>query len=69
MPKTRKFEAWCQKLRKFPTIGKRYDGLSIGWRGVLLDEYILFYRVTNNVVEIVRIVYGRRDLMRLFDRK
>ncbi|MGK7927096.1 MAG: type II toxin-antitoxin system RelE/ParE family toxin [Spirulina sp.] len=62
-----KFEAWCQKLRTFPTIGKRYDGLRVGLRGVVIDEYILFYQVTDDVVEIVRVVHGKRDLMALFN--
>lgn len=24
-----KFDAWCQKLRSFPAIGKRYDGVAL----------------------------------------
>ncbi len=61
------FEAWCQRLRRFPTIGKPYDGLSVGLRGVILDKYILFYRLNDEVVEIVRVVDGRRDLISLFN--
>ncbi|TVR08219.1 MAG: type II toxin-antitoxin system RelE/ParE family toxin [Phormidium sp. GEM2.Bin31] len=61
------FEAWCQRLRSFPTIGKPYDGLSVGLRGVILERYILFYRVNDEVVEIVRVVDGRRDLISLFN--
>ena len=64
-----KFEAWCQKLRTFPTIGKRYDGLQLGLRGIVIDEYILFYQVTDNVVEIIRVVHGRRDLITLFNQE
>jgi toxin ParE1/3/4 len=60
------FTAWCQKLRQFPMIGKRYDGLSVGLRGVLIGEYILFYQVSEDVVEIIRVVYGKRDLVSLF---
>ncbi|MDB9315096.1 type II toxin-antitoxin system RelE/ParE family toxin [Spirulina sp. CS-785/01] len=37
-----KFEIWCQKLRTFPMIGKRYDSLRVGLRGVVIDEYIFF---------------------------
>jgi len=48
-----KFEAWCHKLRTFPTIGKSYDGLRVGLRGVVIDKYILFYQVTDDVVEII----------------
>ncbi|MEA5420358.1 type II toxin-antitoxin system RelE/ParE family toxin [Spirulina sp. CCNP1310] len=60
------FTAWCQKLRQFPMIGKPYDGLSIGLRGVLIGEYILFYQVSEDVIEVVRVVYGKRDLIALF---
>lgn len=62
-----KFEAWCQKLRTFPMIGKRYDGLRVGLRGVPIDEYILFYQVTDDVIEIIRVVHGKRDLISLFN--
>ncbi|NJL03246.1 MAG: type II toxin-antitoxin system RelE/ParE family toxin [Spirulinaceae cyanobacterium RM2_2_10] len=62
-----KFAVWCQKLRGFPAIGKRYDGLRLGLRGVLIDDYIVFYRVTDEAIEIVRVVSGRRDLAALFD--
>ena len=61
-----KFDSWCQKLRSFPAIGKRYDGLSLGLRGILIDEYIMFYKATDDLVEIVRIVHGKRDLFALF---
>ncbi len=47
-------------------IGKTYDSLSVGLRGVLIGEYILFYQVSENLIEVVRVVYGKRDLIALF---
>jgi toxin ParE1/3/4 len=35
-------------------------------RGLPLDGYIIFYRVINKTVEILRIVNGRQDLDALF---
>lgn len=34
-------------------------------RKVIIDNYIVFYRIKNNTVQIVRILYGRRNWMKL----
>ena len=34
-------------------------------RKILVDNYIVFYRIKNATVEIVRIMYGRRNWIKL----
>ena len=34
-------------------------------RKVIVNNYIVFYRIKNNSVEIVRVLYGRRNWMKL----
>ena len=34
-------------------------------RKIIVDNYIVFYRVQNNIVEIVRVIYGKRNWIRL----
>jgi addiction module RelE/StbE family toxin len=34
-------------------------------RKIIIDNYIVFYRVNNNKIEIVRIIYGRRNWINL----
>lgn len=60
------FNRKCQYLTQFPYIGKRYDHLLIGARGLPLDGYIIFYRITEETVEIFRVVSGRKNLETLF---
>jgi toxin ParE1/3/4 len=53
-------------LTKFPNIGKPYPHLNPNIRGLIVEKYIIFYRVTITHVEIVRVVDGRQDLTQLF---
>lgn len=62
----KEFNHKCQNLLKFPNMGKSYSYIQPDLRGLPLKGYIIFYRVENEVVEIVRIVNGRQDLTTLF---
>lgn len=53
-------------LTQFPNMGKPYPHLHPHIRGLLVEKYIIFYRVTAIQVEIIRIVNGRQDLTQLF---
>jgi toxin ParE1/3/4 len=53
-------------LTQFPNIGKPYPHLQPDIRGVLVEKYIIFYRITSAQVEIIRIIDGRQDLVRIF---
>lgn len=37
----------------------------IGIRKLVVDNYIIFYRVKNDSIDIVRIMYGRRNWIKL----
>ncbi|NER22169.1 MAG: type II toxin-antitoxin system RelE/ParE family toxin [Symploca sp. SIO1C2] len=43
-------------------MGKFYTHLKPGLRGLLLMGYIIFYRVVEDSVEILRVVSGYRNL-------
>jgi toxin ParE1/3/4 len=62
------FNKRCQQLVNFPSIGRSYDDLQAGLRGLPLDGYIILYRTMNDAIEIVRVVNGRQDLGALFER-
>jgi toxin ParE1/3/4 len=65
----RLFKALNQKfynLTQFPNLGKLYPHLDPNIRGLLVEKYIIFYRVTEIQIEIVRVVDGRQDLTKLF---
>jgi toxin ParE1/3/4 len=56
-----------EQLTKFPHLGKPYPHLDPSIRGLIAGKHIIFYRVTQYQVEIVRIVQGQQDLTKLFN--
>lgn len=62
------FSKRCQQLASFPNIGRSYDDLQFGLRGLPLEGYIILYRTNADGIEIVRVANGRQDLPSLFDR-
>ncbi|GAB4206833.1 MAG: type II toxin-antitoxin system RelE/ParE family toxin [Coleofasciculaceae cyanobacterium] len=60
------FNQKCKHLARYPYIGKSYAHLRPGLRGLLLMDYIIFYRVVGDDVEILRVVSGYRNLQDVF---
>lgn len=60
------FEAKFRYLVSFPNIGKSYRSIRSDLRGISCSSYVIFYRVGERVVEILRVVSGSRDLEALF---
>lgn|SRR5690625_4357914 len=57
-----------QKLKDFPYMGRRLStkiGVPSDYRFIISGEYIIFYKVDETYVSIYRILYGKRDYMRL----
>lgn len=57
-----------QNLEQFPKLGASLEsiiGFSTDYRFLVCGNYTAFYRIENNTVYIVRILYGRRDFMRI----
>ena len=60
------FNKKCRNLVQFPNLGRSYTELAPSLRGLALDGYIIFYKPTDDGIEIVRVVSGYRDLPILF---
>lgn len=56
----------CQQLATFPSAGRKRDELSPNLRSAPVDAYLIFYRVLETEISIIRIVSGYRDLTALF---
>ncbi|MHA6482524.1 type II toxin-antitoxin system RelE/ParE family toxin [Paenibacillus sp. strain BS8-2] len=55
-------------LREFPLLGKELSALinvKTNFRYLTSGNYLIFYRVEVEYVSIYRILYGRRDYMRI----
>jgi toxin ParE1/3/4 len=63
------FNRKCKQLVAFPNSGKSYAEIRSDLRGLSLDGYILFYRILEDGIEILRVVSGRRNFPSLFSDK
>jgi toxin ParE1/3/4 len=63
---TVKFEQKCRNIAKFPMMGRSYPEFLPQLRGIPLDNYVIFYTVTEICIEIVRVVSRYQDLRSLF---
>jgi toxin ParE1/3/4 len=55
-----------ERVRIRPLSGRARNDVMPGLRSVLVLPYVVFYRVTERSVEIVRVLHGRRDLDAIF---
>lgn len=56
----------CERVRRRPLSGRARDDLMRGLRSVLVSPYVIFYRVGESSLDIVRVLHGRRDLEAIF---
>jgi toxin ParE1/3/4 len=63
----RAFNRKCKQLVAFPKSGKSYATIRPDLRGLSLEGYVIFYRVLDDGIEILRVVNGRRDFPSLFE--
>ena len=52
---------WLELLGQFPGIGTPCPHLAPGLRRTLWREYLIYYRLSEGRVEIVRALHGRRN--------
>ena len=59
-------DATCSRLNVWPYSGRKRDDLLPGMRSVPVHPYVMFYRIRDDVIEIVRVLHGRRDIAAIF---
>lgn len=57
-----KLEGTFRQLAQSPGIGRRRSELSSSLRSIRVSEYLIFYCVHEQVLEVVRVIHGKRDL-------
>lgn len=61
-------QAACDNLGRNPRIGIVRDDILTGIRLIVVSRnYVVFYRIFESEIEVVRILHGRRDFAKLFD--
>jgi toxin ParE1/3/4 len=58
-------DAKCRLLAAFPEAGPARDDIAPGLRYIPYRNYLVLYRILPDLIEVVRVVHGRRDLSRL----
>ena len=51
-----------------PLLSRPRDELVPGLRSVIVRPHVIFFRIKNGAVEVVRVLHGRRDFPALFGR-
>jgi toxin ParE1/3/4 len=49
-------------VRKHPQLGRPRPEIAEGARSLVIERWIIFYRIVEDGVQIVRVVDGARDL-------
>lgn len=57
-------EARWQQLAQHPHSGLARDDIAPGIRHLVAGQYLTLYRITNETVEIIRLIHGRRKIDR-----
>lgn len=60
------FDRKCRNLAQFPEMGKRWNEINPPLRSFPLGQYLIFYRLTEQGVEVVRVLSGYRDIEAIF---
>lgn len=63
----REFNRKCQQLISFPSSGKSYDSIRPNLKGLSFQGYIIFYRILDDGIEILRVLNGRRNFPDFFE--
>lgn len=62
----RRLRSRCSDLSQFPDSGRKREEFRRGLRSVTEGDYVIFYRTLDaDVLVIMRIIHGKRDLRKL----
>jgi toxin ParE1/3/4 len=56
----------AERIRERPMTGRPREELASGLRSMLVHPHSIFYRMSEETVEIVRVLHQRRDLDAIF---
>jgi len=61
-----RIDAGCRTLTRFPHLGRLRTELGTDIRSILVQPYVVFYRLTSTAVGVLRVLHGRRDIDDIF---
>jgi toxin ParE1/3/4 len=63
----RKIKSTLNKLERNPKMGRDRSELAPGLRSVACHPYVLFYRIVDKDIDLVRVLHGARDVPSIFE--
>ncbi|MCY7390048.1 MAG: type II toxin-antitoxin system RelE/ParE family toxin [Leptolyngbyaceae cyanobacterium CAN_BIN12] len=60
-------DSTLKRIAQFPQMGRKQDKLYPGSRSLPYKQYLIFYRLLNDDIEVFRVVSGYQDLTALFE--
>jgi toxin ParE1/3/4 len=63
----KQFNEKLKNIVAFLNLGRPRQEWGENYRSLILDNYLIVYRVTDELVEVLRVVNGYRDLDTLFE--
>jgi toxin ParE1/3/4 len=64
----RSLDRACEALAQWPHSGRARDELFRDVRSIAVEAYVIFYRVGDSAIEIIRVLHRRRDVDAIFSR-
>ena len=62
-----KLRAKAARIALAPKIYTRRDDLEVGLRSAAFGNYLIFFRIVDDGIDVSRVVHGARNLPRLFE--
>ena len=59
------WQSWS-RLLQHPELGRLRDDLIPGLRSIVINPHVVFYRVSDDAIEIVRVIHQREDTETVF---
>lgn len=64
----RRLKQRCVDLAPMPNVGKNREEIARGYRSITEGDYVIFYRLQPEIVEILHVVHGKRDLSKVLSK-
>jgi len=56
----------CEMLVGYPKLGRSRDEILLGIRSIVTDPHVVFYRISTQAIEILRVLHEREDVEFVF---
>ena len=60
-------EEKCQLIAQFPEMGRKREELTVALRSFSVGNYVVFYRIHQNNIQVIRILNGACDIETIFE--